>query len=67
MQVQLKLTVAAALALVAGLASAQEQVVKIACVAPMSGGQAHYGKDNGNGVTNSQDFFDFLAMYFAGC
>ncbi len=51
MQVQLKLTVAAALALVAGLASAQEQVVKIASVAPMSGGQAHYGKDNGNGVT----------------
>ena len=51
MQVQLKLTVAAALALVAGLASAQEQVVKIASVAPMSGGQAHYGKDNANGVT----------------
>jgi len=50
MQVQLKLTVAAALALVAGLASAQEQVVKIASVAPMSGGQAHYGKDNANGV-----------------
>ncbi len=42
---------AAALALVAGLASAQEQVVKIASVAPMSGGQAHYGKDNANGVT----------------
>lgn len=51
MQLQLKLTVAAALAAAAGLACAQEQVVKIASVAPMSGGQAHYGKDNANGVS----------------
>ena len=33
------------------MASAQDtQVVKIGHVAPMSGGQAHYGKDNENGV-----------------
>lgn len=51
MQLKLKLTVAAAIASVAGLASAQDtQVVKIGHVAPMSGGQAHYGKDNANGV-----------------
>ncbi len=50
MQVKLKLTVAAAIAAVAGLTSAQEQVVKIGHVAPMSGAQAHYGKDNENGV-----------------
>ena len=51
MQVKLKLTVAAAIAAVAGLASAQDvQVVKIGHVAPMSGSQAHYGKDNENGV-----------------
>ncbi len=50
MQVKLKLTVAAAIAAVAGLASAQEQVVKIGHVAPLSGAQAHYGKDNENGV-----------------
>ena len=51
MQVKLKLTVAAALAAVAGLASAQDvQVVKIGHVAPVSGAQAHYGKDNENGV-----------------
>ena len=51
MQLKLKLTVAAALAAVAGMASAQDvQVVKIGHVAPMSGGQAHYGKDNENGV-----------------
>jgi branched-chain amino acid transport system substrate-binding protein len=51
MQVKLKLTVAAAIAAMAGLASAQDvQVVKIGHVAPMSGAQAHYGKDNENGV-----------------
>jgi branched-chain amino acid transport system substrate-binding protein len=33
------------------MASAQDtQVVKIGHVAPMSGGQAHYGKDNENGA-----------------
>jgi branched-chain amino acid transport system substrate-binding protein len=50
MQVKLKLTVVAALATVASLASAQDQVVKIGHVAPVSGAQAHYGKDNENGV-----------------
>jgi branched-chain amino acid transport system substrate-binding protein len=50
MQMKLKLTVAAAIAAMAGMASAQEQVVKIGHVAPMSGAQAHYGKDNENGV-----------------
>ena len=51
MQLKLKLTVAAAITCVAGMASAQDtQVVKIGHVAPMSGGQAHYGKDNENGV-----------------
>ncbi len=50
MQMKLKITVAAAIAAVAGLALAQDvQVVKIGHVAPMSGGQAHYGKDNANG------------------
>ena len=50
MHVKLKLTAAAAIAAVAGLAAAQEQVVKIGHVAPVSGAQAHYGKDNENGV-----------------
>ncbi|WP_431096489.1 branched-chain amino acid ABC transporter substrate-binding protein [Polaromonas aquatica] len=50
MQMKLKLTVVAALAAVAGLASAQDAVVKIGHVAPLSGSQAHYGKDNENGV-----------------
>jgi branched-chain amino acid transport system substrate-binding protein len=48
---KLKLTALAALAVVAGAASAQDvQVVKIGHVAPLSGAQAHYGKDNENGV-----------------
>ena len=50
MQMKLKLTALAALAMVAGLAQAQDAVVKIGHVAPMSGSQAHYGKDNENGA-----------------
>ena len=50
MQLKLKLTVVAAIAAVAGMASAQEQVVKIGHVASISGAQAHYGKDNENGA-----------------
>ena len=50
MQLKLKLTVVAAIAAVAGMASAQEQVVKIGHVAPVSGAQAHFGKDNENGA-----------------
>ena len=50
MQLKLKLTVVAAIAAVAGMASAQEQVVKIGHVAPVSGAQAHYGTDNENGA-----------------
>ncbi|HYD77166.1 branched-chain amino acid ABC transporter substrate-binding protein [Ramlibacter sp.] len=49
MQMKLKLTVVAAMAAACGLAAAQE-VIKIGHVAPVSGAQAHYGKDNENGV-----------------
>jgi branched-chain amino acid transport system substrate-binding protein len=51
MQTKLKLTVAAAIAALASLAGAQDvQVVKIGHVAPISGAQASYGKDNENGA-----------------
>jgi branched-chain amino acid transport system substrate-binding protein len=51
MQMKLKLSVVVAAATVASLACAQDvQVVKIGHVAPMSGAQAHYGKDNANGA-----------------
>ena len=48
---QLKLSVTALALAFGGFASAQDvQVVKIGHVAPVSGAQAHYGKDNENGV-----------------
>ena len=50
MQMKLKITVAAAIAAVAGVAMAQDMVVKIGHVAPISGAQASYGKDNENGA-----------------
>ena len=50
MQFKLKLLVAAAATVLAGTASAQDMVVKIGHVGPVSGAQAHYGKDNENGA-----------------
>ena len=47
---KLKITVAAAIAAAAGVALAQDMVVKIGHVAPISGAQAAYGKDNENGA-----------------
>lgn len=50
MQMKLKLTAFAALVAATGMASGQDLVVRIGHVAPLSGPQAHYGKDNENGV-----------------
>jgi branched-chain amino acid transport system substrate-binding protein len=50
MLVKLNVIAAASVALLAGAASAQDMVVKIGHVAPVSGAQAHYGKDNENGA-----------------
>lgn len=50
MYIKLKVTVAAALTAAAGVALAQDMVVKIGHVAPISGPQAAYGKDNENGA-----------------
>ena len=50
MQVKLKVIVAATLSVLAGAAMAQDMVIKIGHVAPVSGAQAHYGKDNENGA-----------------
>jgi branched-chain amino acid transport system substrate-binding protein len=44
------ISVAAALALAAFAVHAEDLVVKLGQVAPMSGGQAHYGRDNANGA-----------------
>ncbi len=50
MQVKLNAIVAATFSVLAGTAMAQDMVVKIGHVAPVSGAQAHYGKDNENGA-----------------
>lgn len=50
MQIKMKLVAVAALATITGIASAQDMVVKIGHVAPISGSQASYGKDNENGA-----------------
>ncbi len=49
MQMRLKVAVAA-VAAAAGVAYAQDMVVRIGHVAPLSGAQASYGKDNENGA-----------------
>ena len=50
MQVKLNTIVAAAVVMFGGAAYAQDMVVKIGHVGPVSGPQAHYGKDNENGA-----------------
>ena len=51
MKMKFKLSALAALVGVSAVAVAQDtQVVRIGHVAPVSGAQAHYGKDNENGV-----------------
>ncbi len=50
MKAKLNLIAAAAVAVFAGNAVAQDMVVKIGHVGPVSGAQAHYGKDNENGA-----------------
>lgn len=56
MHVTLKLTAVAAFAACAGAASAQDvQVIRIGHVGPVSGPQAHYGKDNENGARMAID------------
>jgi len=50
MRTHFKLTLVASMVGLSGLAMAQEQVVKIGHVAPISGAIAHLGKDNENGA-----------------
>lgn len=67
MQLKLKMTVAAAIAAVAGVAAAQGvTVVKIGNVAPMSGPQAHYGKDIENGVRMAIDDMNAQGVVIGG-
>lgn len=53
-------------AAVGSIACAQEQVVTIGHVAPMSGAQAHYGKDNENGARMAIDDLNAQGITIGG-
>ena len=55
MQAKLNVIVAAAVALCAGAVHAEDIVVRIGQVGPVSGSQAHYGKDEQNGARMAID------------
>jgi branched-chain amino acid transport system substrate-binding protein len=66
MQMKLKLTAIAAFMLVAGTASAQDMVVKIGHVGPISGSIAHLGKDNENGARMAVDELNAKGVMIGG-
>jgi branched-chain amino acid transport system substrate-binding protein len=66
MLVKLNLIAAASVALLAGAASAQDMVVKIGHVGPVSGAQAHYGKDNENGARMAIDDLNAKGVTIGG-
>lgn len=66
MQVKFHLIATAVAALLAGTASAQDAVVKIGHVAPVSGAQAHYGKDNENGARMAIDDLNAKGVTIGG-
>lgn len=65
MQMKLKITVAAAIAVASGMTLAQE-VIKIGHVAPTSGGIAHFGKDNENGARLAIDELNAKGIKIGG-
>ena len=66
MLVKLNVIAAASVALLAGAASAQDMVVKIGHVGPVSGAQAHYGKDNENGARMAIDDLNAKGVTIGG-
>jgi branched-chain amino acid transport system substrate-binding protein len=66
MLVKLNVIAAASIALLAGAASAQDMVVKIGHVGPVSGAQAHYGKDNENGARMAIEDLNAKGVVIAG-
>ncbi|WP_372525063.1 branched-chain amino acid ABC transporter substrate-binding protein [Piscinibacter sp.] len=66
MQVKLNVVVCAAVAAFAGTVSAQDMIVKIGHVGPVSGAQAHYGKDNENGARMAIDDLNAKGVTIGG-
>lgn len=66
MQMSRKLCIAAVVAGMGSVAMAQEQVIKIGHIGPVSGPQAHFGKDDENGVRMAIDDLNAKGMEIAG-
>ncbi|WP_394757183.1 branched-chain amino acid ABC transporter substrate-binding protein [Rhodoferax sp.] len=66
MQMKFKITMVAAIAAAAGVAMAQDMVVKIGHVAPISGAQATYGRDNENGALMAIEDLNAAGVMIAG-
>ncbi len=66
MQVKATLVAAAAALMFAGVASAEDLVVKIGHVGPTSGPQAHLGKDNENGARMAIDELNAKGVKIGG-
>ena len=66
MQVKLNVIVAAATAVLTGTVMAQDMVVKIGHVGPVSGAQAHYGKDNENGARMASEDLNAKGVTIGG-
>jgi len=66
MKTKLHVIAAAAVAMAAGAAYAQDMVVRIGHVGPVSGPQAHYGKDNENGARMAVDDLNAKGVTIGG-
>jgi branched-chain amino acid transport system substrate-binding protein len=66
MQLKSNVIVAAAMITLGAVAHAQEMVVRIGHVAPLSGGQAHLGKDNENGARMAIDELNAKGVTIGG-
>jgi len=66
MQFRLNWVASASLVMIAGVASAQDLTVRIGHVAPISGAQAHYGKDNENGARMAVEDLNAKGMTIGG-
>jgi len=66
MLLKLNVIAAASVSLLAGAAMAQDMVVKIGHVGPVSGAQAHYGKDNENGARMAIDDLNAKGVTIGG-
>jgi branched-chain amino acid transport system substrate-binding protein len=66
MQLKSNVIVGAAMITLGAVAHAQEMVVRIGHVAPLSGGQAHLGKDNENGARMALDELNAKGVTIGG-